>query len=78
MPKGAQALTDQGNEAHAVISLVEGDTIAVEDPTGGAHELGVSGVGRPTQGRDGARGHVGRQHLCCEMPAALSGGIGPR
>lgn len=46
VPRSAQVLTDQGNQTNAVISLVEGDTIAVEDTTGGAHELDVSGVGK--------------------------------
>ena len=45
-PRGMQVLTDQGNEANAVISLSKGDDITMQDPAGGTSDLRVTGVGK--------------------------------
>lgn len=45
-PRGMQVLTDRGNEGNAVITLAEGDTVAMEDPTGRELVFEVSGVGK--------------------------------
>ena len=45
-PRGMQVLTDRGNEDNAVITLAEGDTVAMEDPTGRELVFEVSGVGK--------------------------------
>ena len=45
-PGGMEALTDQGNESNAVITLAAGDTVTVEDARGRTHDLKVSGVGK--------------------------------
>ena len=45
-PRGMQVLTDQGNEANAVIALSVGDDVTVRDPTGTTSSLVVTGVGK--------------------------------
>jgi putative ABC transport system permease protein len=46
VPRGLQVLTDQGNEANAVIALSEGDNIVVQGPSGTTDRLLVTGVGK--------------------------------
>jgi putative ABC transport system permease protein len=46
VPQGMEVLTDQGNEANAVLSLSTGDPIDVQGPTGTTSRLVVTGVGK--------------------------------
>ena len=76
VPKGMQALTDQGNEANAVISLSEGDDLTVQDPTGTTNRLLVTGVGKNFIHSAATRGGVAVFYTSLDAIEQVSGRTG--
>jgi putative ABC transport system permease protein len=76
VPRGMQVLTDQGNEANAVISLSEGDDITVQDPTGTTNRLRVTGVGKNFIHSAATRGGVAVFYTSMDAIEQLSGRTG--
>lgn len=75
-PRAMQVLTDQGNEGNAVITLAEGDTVAMEDPTGREVVLEVSGVGKNFIAGDATRGGDAVFYTTMKTFEQISGGSG--
>jgi len=75
-PRGMQVLTDQGNEANAVISLSEGDDISVQDATGTANRLLVTGVGKNFIHSGATRGGVAVFYTSLDAIEQVSGRTG--
>jgi putative ABC transport system permease protein len=75
-PRGMQVLTDQGNEANAVISLSEGDEITVRDPTGTTNRLLVTGVGKNFIHGGATRGGVAVFYTSLDAIEQISGRTG--
>ncbi len=76
VPRGMQVLTDQGNEANAVISLSEGDDITVQDPTGTTNRLRVTGVGKNFIHSVATRGGVAVFYTSLDAIEQVSGRTG--
>ncbi len=76
VPRGMQVLTDQGNEANAVISLSEGDDITVQDPTGTTNRLLVTGVGKNFIHSGATRGGVAVFYTSLDAIEQISGRTG--
>jgi len=76
VPRGMQVLTDQGNEANAVISLSAGDGITVQDPTGTANRLLVTGVGKNFLHSGATRGGVAVFYTTLDAIEQISGRTG--
>ena len=74
VPRGMQVLTDQGNEANAVISLAEGDDITVRGPDG-HHEPPARHGGR--QELHPQRGHARRCGRLLHQPGRDRAGQRP-
>ncbi len=75
-PRGLQVLTDQGNEANAVISLSEGDDVTVRDPTGTTSSLVVTGVGKNFIHGAATRGGVAVFYTSLDAIEQISGRTG--
>jgi putative ABC transport system permease protein len=76
VPRGMQILTDQGNEANAVISLSEGDDLAVQGPTGTTSTLLVTGVGKNFIQGSATRGGVAVFYTSLDAIEQVSGRTG--
>ena len=75
-PRGMQVLTDQGNEANAVISLSKGDQITVRDPSGSTNDLRVTGVGKNFIHSGATRGGVAVFYTSLDAIEQISGRTG--
>ncbi len=75
-PRDMQVLTDRGNEGNAVITLAEGDTVAMEDPTGRELVFEVSGVGKNFITGAATRGGAAVFYTTMETFEEISGGAG--
>ena len=75
-PRGMQVLTDQGNEANAVITVSEGDEITVKDPTGSTNDLRVTGVGKNFIHSGATRGGVAVFYTSLDAIEQISGRSG--
>ena len=75
-PRGMQVLTDQGNEANAVITVSEGDEITVKDPTGSTSDLRVTGVGKNFIHSGATRGGVAVFYTSLDAIEQISGRSG--
>jgi putative ABC transport system permease protein len=76
VPRGMQVLTDQGNEANAVISLSEGDDLTVQGPTGTTSRLVVAGVGKNFIHSGATRGGVAVFYTSLDAIEQVSGRTG--
>jgi len=76
VPEGMQVLTDQGNEANAVIALSEGDGITVQGPTGTTDRLIVTGVGKNSIHSAATRGGVAVFYTSLDAIEQISGRTG--
>ena len=75
-PRDMQILTDRGNQGNAVITLAEGDSIAMEDPTGRELVFEVSGVGKNFITGAATRGGDAVFYTTMETFEEISGGAG--
>jgi putative ABC transport system permease protein len=75
-PHGMQVLTDQGNEANAVIAVSAGDEITVRDPTGSTNDLRVTGVGKNFIHGGATRGGVAVFYTSLDAIEKISGRTG--
>ena len=76
VPRGMQVLTDQGNAANAVITLSEGNDLAVQDPTGTTNRLRVTGVGKNFIHGAATRGGVAVFYTSLDAIEQVSGRTG--